>query len=314
VDLKINLGYHNEMTHRPMMIAPDNFNPTFTALTSKVDPYDYFKEEGYNFGLSFRPVKKVNLSLDYLDVKQKSVENVTYYSFLFSKNRLHRPNLEIEDGKLRVVSGSFKYDSRPLWKNKGKEQQIEAYPQVLFETKVETAWPKFIDNDFKYHRIESQLSTKFRFMNLGISQIYVTAGYSDRALPPQRYFVIDYSDMDFKRLVEFKTLGEHNFVGDKTLSLYYGHNFGGKLFRRLRLPLLKDTPLSLYVYGGAFWTNFGDESILKHTTNELVARTPYTEIGFGFGRIPPIFMKTYFTWQLSDYDTNKFTFKIGFEF
>ena len=314
IDLQVKAGYHNEITHRPVMISSESYNPTFTALTSKVDPYDYYKEEGYNIGLSFRPVKKLKFSLDYLDVKQESVGNVTNYSFLFSKDREHRPNLEIVDGKLRTISGSFKYDSRPLWKNKGKEKPFEAYPQVIFKTEFESAWPQFIDNDFKYHRVYSQLLTKFRFLNLGISQFYVSAGYSDRALPPQRYFTIDYGDMDFKRLISFKTLGETNFIGDKALSIYYAHNFGGKLFRRLRLPLLKDTPLSFYVYGGSFWTNFGDEVILSPASESLVAKTPYSEIGFGFGRIPPIFLKTYFTWQLSDYDTNKFTFKIGLGF
>ncbi|MFH2049585.1 MAG: hypothetical protein ABIJ12_09075, partial [bacterium] len=241
-------------------------------------------------------------------------ENVTNYSFLFSKDRFHRPNLEIVDGKLKAVSGSLKYDSRPIWNIKGKEEQIEAFPQLKFEIGFETAWPKFIDNDFKYHRVQGQLLTKFRMLNMGLSQIYISAGYSDRALPPQRFFVIDYGDMDFKRIVDFKTQGENNFVGDKSLSLYYGHDFGGKLFQRLSLPLLKDTPLSFYLYGGSFWTNFGDEAIFRQTSGESVAKTPYSEIGFGFGRIPPIFMKTYFTWQLSDYDTNKFTFKIGFEF
>jgi len=313
-DLKLNIGYHNEIVHRPVMIAPENYNPTFTAITGKVDPFDYYKEEGFNIGLSFRPIKKLKFTLDYMDVEQESVEKVTNYSFLFSKDRFHRPNLEIVDGKLKTVSGSFKYDSRPIWNIKGKEQKIEAYPQLIFETGFETAWPKFIDNDFKYHRIHSQLLTKFRFLNLGISQFYINAGYSDRALPPQRFFVIDYGDMDFKRIIDFKTQGESNFVGDKSLSLYYGHNFGGKLFKRLRIPLLKKTPLSVSVYGGLFWTNFGDEAIRKHTMNEMVAKTPYSEIGFGIGRIPPIFMQTYFTWQLSDHDTNDFTFKIGFNF
>ncbi|MFH2050521.1 MAG: DUF5686 family protein, partial [bacterium] len=169
IDLKLNLGYHHEMAHRPVMISPEDFNPTFTALTGKIDPYDYFKEEGYNIGLSFRPVKKLKFSLDYLDVKQESAENVTNYSFLFSKDRFHRPNLEIVDGKLRAVSGSLKYDSRPIWNIKGKEQQIEAFPQLNFEIGFETAWPKFIDNDFKYHRVQGQLLTKFRMLNMGLS-------------------------------------------------------------------------------------------------------------------------------------------------
>lgn len=314
VDFKINIGYHNEMTHRPVMISSKNYNPTFTALTRKTDPYDYYKEEGYNIGLSFRPVKKIKLGIDYLDVKQESVEKVSDYSFLFSKDREHRPNPNIVNGKLRTITCSFNYDSSPLWKNKGKVEKTGALPQFIINAEVESAWPKFVDNDFKYHRVYSQLITRFRFLNLGISQLKINAGYSDRALPPQRYFTIDYGDMNFKGIVDFKTQGENNFIGDRALSIYYRHNFGGKLFQRLRIPLIKNTPISLFIYGGSFWTNFGDEAIQLPVSDHQTAKTPYTEIGFGIGRIPPIFLRTYFTWQLSDYETNKFTLKIGFGF
>ena len=45
-----------------------------------------------------------------------------------------------------------------------------------------------------------------------------------------------------------------------------------------------------------------------------IAPKMYSEIGFGLGRIPPMMFKLFFTWQLSDYDTNRFTFSLGSSF
>ena len=64
-----------------------------------------------------------------------------------------------------------------------------------------------------------------------------------------------------------------------------------------------------------FWTDFRNHSARPVDDAMHTAAQPYSEIGFSVGRIriPPVSYKLTFTWQLSDYDTNRFAFGFGFE-
>ena len=96
------------------------------------------------------------------------------------------------------------------------------------------------------------------------------------------------------------------------IALYLANDFGRWLFRQSRLPLIKHIPLSVTIYGGAFWTDFRGHPAQPGDAEVNIASKAYTEIGFGIGRIPPLNLKFTFTWQLSDYDTNDFNFGFGF--
>jgi len=69
------------------------------------------------------------------------------------------------------------------------------------------------------------------------------------------------------------------------------------------------------VHGGVFWTEFkrarpGDENALIPT-----ATSAYSELGFGLANltpwISPFNFGVFFTWQLSNYGTRRFEFRIG---
>ncbi|MBU8933614.1 MAG: DUF5686 and carboxypeptidase regulatory-like domain-containing protein [candidate division Zixibacteria bacterium] len=309
----IGAEYHNQIRRRPLAGNP-GYNPTIPALFQKIDPSDYYQEEGFEVYLQTRLLPKVNLKLEYHDVDQYSIGNATDYSLIWAKDKEHRPNPGILNGKLRSVSASLRWDSRPLMKIKGKESKGFALPLTIFEIGGESSWPKFIDSDFKFHRGYIRLRHIRTLPGLGLFRFSTYAGMSNRFLPPQRYFTMDFGDIDNKQLTDFKTQGTVNFAGDRVLSVYAAHDFGSILFRRLKLPLLKKTPFSLFVYGGSFWCDFQDESIILEGEHPVTAVRPYSEIGFGFGRLPPLFLRTFFTWQLSDYNTNDFSFKIGMAF
>jgi hypothetical protein len=77
--------------------------------------------------------------------------------------------------------------------------------------------------------------------------------------------------------------------------------------------LIRDIPLSLHLHGGSFWSE------LKDRTFEASAEIPqasrlYSELGFGLGQISPLRLQVFFTWQLSHYDTDRFSFDLGFGF
>ncbi len=96
---------------------------------------------------------------------------------------------------------------------------------------------------------------------------------------------------------------------------FVNHDFDRQLLRRSRIPLLRDLPFTVSVHGGVFWTDFrahrgnpGDEFL-------VVAADPYAELGFGVGNLTPwltpLNLAAWFTWQVSGYATERFTFRVG---
>jgi len=187
-------------------------------------------------------------------------------------------------------------------------------PYTNIEAGMEYASPDFIDNDFDFSRYYISLRRTQQTLGMGITALYIYASTSDRTLPPQRYFMINFWKTILSTPLVFKTLKETNFCGDRTALAYLSHNFGRRLFKRSGLPLIKDIPFSLRLYGGVFWCDFEEPPSESHDDYILTATKPYSEAGFSLGQLPPVNLNLYFTWQLSDYNTSNFAFNIGFSF
>jgi hypothetical protein len=309
----ITLGYHDEIVVRPTTFIDERFNPTLASLTVKMNPLDYYLEKGWELGFSIKPLRQTRLDLSYTDYLQYSIVNATDYS-LFSLNKSHRINPPIADGHLRALGAAVTIDTRPLLRIKNRDDTVNAIPYTILKLQVEWADPELIDNSFDYRRYSVSLRRVQRLSGWGLTHLFAYAGTSDRALPPQRYFTFDFSDPYNMRLTDFKTLGETNFTGDRAVALYLGQDFGTTLFRKLHVPLLKDLPFSVMLYGGAFWSEFRQQSLDVPDNPRISAPDWYSEIGFGFGRLPPLLLRLYFTWQLSAYDTHDFSVKFGIGF
>jgi hypothetical protein len=309
-NLTVSGEYHDEITRRPTIISSSRSNPTFMAITNKTDPFDYFLEKGFLFKLNTRIVNHLNTAVSYNDYNQYSVSNNTEYS-LFRDTKKHRLNPPIVEGKLRSISIDLTYDSRSLYKYKGKEHKSWSPSLLIVSAGAEVASPDFIENDFDFTRYRLWLYRRQQTFGLGTSKIDIYASASDKTLPPQKYFTVDFGSGAFDDDLYFKTLGETNFSGSRALTIYVCHDFSRILFRKTGVPLIQKIPFSLSIYGGAFWTDFKDHPALTGDENLHVAERPYAEIGFGLGRITPFDFQFYFTWQLSDYATNRFSFTIG---
>ncbi len=184
-------GYRNRISHRPTIMTSSHYNPTFMSLGFKIDQLDYFQEKGYNLYIQTKLLNKTNLSLTYKDYSQYSETNHTDYS-VFYPDKYHRLNPPIINGKLRSLSAYFHWDSRPLFKDKDRIFHITTANYIRFGAGIEYASPDFIDNDFDFRRYYISISKSQRIFGWGISSAYLYAGASDGALPPQRYFIVDY--------------------------------------------------------------------------------------------------------------------------
>lgn len=254
---------------------------------------------------------KTRAWLIYRDYRQSSEVNNTEYSF-FERHKEYRSNPGIVDGKLRSFSTKLMYDSRGRARIKGREAILNSQLGTQLEVGAEIASPDVIDNDFDFVRYHARLKRTGSSPLPGHATIEVFVGGSDRTLPPQKYFTVDFTYKILGDGMFFKTVGENNFAGSRVAALYLANDFGRWLFRKSRLPFIKRIPLSLTMYGGAFWTDFRGHPAQPGDAEIKTASKAYTEIGFGIGRISPMNLKFTFTWQLSDYDTNDFNIGFGF--
>jgi hypothetical protein len=239
---------------------------------------------------------------------------VTDYS-IFEDDKLQRPNTPIVDGTLRSLSGSLSFDSRPLLKQGRRDYYFNSFTYTQISLGAEYASPSFIENDFDFFRVFGRLWRRQRTFNMGLTTINAVAGLSTGQLPPQRYFTVDFGRGAFVQPNSFTTMNETNFSGNRAAMVYVNHDFDQQLFRRSRIPLLREVPFTASVHGGVFWTDLVDHMANPGDMDVLTAPSAYSEIGFGIGNLTPMIapfnFAVSFTWQLSSYDTDRFEFRIG---
>lgn len=312
-DLWMGVSYHDETVRWPTFVSA-TYNPTFLALTSRLDPLNYYRERGFTISAGAQLMAFTRLELRYHDFEQSTVTVNTDYS-LFDVDRSIPPNPPIADGRLRSLDAHLSFDSRPLLRSKGVDYQLPRLPLTRVDITAEIADPELITNDFSFRRYTVQVERRQRSFGLGITTLRAVTGLATGAVPPQRYFTVDFGTDVTYQGNGFNTLEETSFSGNRAAMLAVHHDFDRLLFMRSGLPLLRSIPFTLSVHGGVFWTDFVDHP--SNPADSLLgsARTAYTELGFGVGNLTPFLsplnLAAHFTWQLSSYPTQSFQFGFG---
>jgi len=312
--LSVGGDYHDEVIARESAMSSDGYNRSLLALLYKVDSRDFYLERGFRLSASFRPLNFTRLRLGYADCNHWSTPVHTDYS-LFRRDMDARANLAVAEGKYRTVTVGFTYDSRRRFKIKGEETSISNPQYTILDAGAEHASPDFIDNDFDFTRYHVSLFRRQRLFSLGVSSLYVYGGWSERSLPPQRFHTVGHASGILFEIPGFNTLHESNFVGTRALAAFVNHDFGDLPFARSGLPLLTHIPFTLSLHGGVFRTELDDRIARPKAGWYNTAPTEYTEAGLGLANLTPFLMPLnmalYFTWQLSDYDTDRFQLTWG---
>ncbi len=312
------LACHDEIVARPTVISNNNYNPTSLALMARLDPFDYYAERGFTLSAGSKLVNHTRLQVSYHDVDQESVDARTDYTLYGEGAQSPRANPAIVEGKLRSLEASLTFDSRKLFNNKGRDMLRTETEYTRIAIGGELADAGFMENDFDFRRYHVRLTRRQRSLGLGVTTVNIFAGTSDRSLPPQRYFTIDYANGVFYNSRGFNTLDGHNFAGNRVAAFYVNHDFDQLLFRKSRLPLIKEIPFTLSIHGGAFWSDFHNHP--SNPADDLIATAtePYREIGFGLGNLTPFItpfnLAAWCTWQISDYNTERFNWQVGIKF
>lgn len=307
----------DEIVHRPTIIAPSDFNPTFYAKLCGIDPYDYYREKGYSLFGKFKIINHTQAKAAFNDQRHLAKPNQINHNFFRDFNDV-RQNQVIDEGKLRSVEAQFTYDSRRLINNKGEDWISFARQYLILTAGGEYSSPDFLDSDFHFRKYFTRLEARVRLLNLGMTTINAYAGASDYDLPAQRLFIADFYDPGFYRRQGMNTMGDANFGGDRIAIVYATHYFGPFMFRNLRGFFLQKIPFGFQIHGGALWTDFKDGTYQSYDENIKVAPTAYSEIGFGLSNLTPFLgpfnFSVQLTWQLSAYRTNKLMYSFNFEF
>ena len=296
---------------RPTLVS-QGYNPTYLALIARLDPLDYYRQRGYRLTASSKLVDFTTVGLVFRDVEQTSVDRNTSYS-LFKKDGDARPNAPIVDGRLRSLTATLTYDSRALLKSKGRDFRIGSLQYSRISVEYEMSDPSLIASDFNYQRLGLRIFRQQRTLGLGLTSVTAYGGIAWGDLPPQRYFTVDFGRGAFFEHGGFNTLGEINFGGDRVAMLVVNHDFDNLLFRRL--PLFEKLPFTFQVHGGVFWTEFNQARPSDQNALIPTATSAYSELGFGLANltpwISPFNFGVFLTWQLSNYGTRRFEFRIG---
>ena len=305
-------GQYHKVTEARMPIRGNGQEyGMMAAIFDYDDANDYFLQEGHAFSLSFKPLRKISLRGIYRNYLQSSVP-IADPGKLIEKTDEIPINPAIANGRLRSLSGEIVYDSRPLMKYKGREYELGSFARTIIKAGIENADPDYINTDFHFKKYYLSLNARRPLSGLGYTSLFLYGGASDHILPPQKFFTINHMSWIEGLELTFKTLDDNNFVGDRVASGYLFHNFGNRPFRATGIPLVRDIPFSLGVYGGMFVAEFKNTSLPADFDHHRTADKAYSEIGFSIGAIPPLGFDLYFTWQLSDYGTKKFSFDLGF--
>jgi hypothetical protein len=294
----VGASYHDETVGWPALV-PAGYDPTASALVTRVDPSDYYRERGYTLALGTKLLNFTRLELRYDDALQSSQDTVPGLGFR-STRFPPLPNPPIRDGHLRSLSGTFTYDSRQLLRSGGGDYPLGGGSWTRITVGAEVAAPALIANDFSFRRYAFQLERRQQTPGFGTTTITVAGGIDSPGAPPQRYFTVGFGlRVLAAEGTGFNTLAHTGFAGNRALMVSLRHDFGRVLS----------------LHGGVFWVKLTDNTPSPADTLLRTAPTPYAEWGFTLGHLTPFLspldLALSFTWQISSYPTRRFRFGFG---
>jgi hypothetical protein len=312
--VRVGAGYHDQTVARPTLVSRA-YNPTYRALFAHVDPLDYFRERGFWLAAGTGLLDFTRLDLRYDDVLQTSLDTLPGAAGGLSRYP-PRGNPAVAEGRLRAVSAILAYDSRQFVRSGGRDVRLDADRWTRIALGLEVAAPSIVPDDFSYRRYAVEIERRQPMLGLGTTGITVAGGVATGAVPPQRYFTVDFG-MEVLAVegTGFGTLDRTNYYGTRAAMLTVQHDFGQLLFRRSGLPLVRDLPFTLRVNGGVFWADFAAHAPAAGDSALATAGRPYREVGFALGNLTPFLsplnFAVHFAWQLSSYPTRRFRFGFG---
>lgn len=311
---RIGARVYDQIVRRPALITTAEVSSTFEALWFQFDGLDYYRERGSAIWAEIKPVNHTRLRVGLKIADQTAQVTNTDFNF-FRSDHTPRETPAIIEGSMRSTFASFTYDSRKRIKT-GRSDQNDFAPTYL-RALIRADWstPDILNSDFWFGRYEGIAEMRFRAPIPGLTSIRIAGGTSTGSPPVQSWFVVDHGTGGLFDRRGYVTLNENNFVGSSAASVTLEHSLGRRAFALTHIPLIEKLPFSISIRAGAFWTDARQICEMCYP-NLRIARTAYSEAGFAVGNLTPFLspfnLQLWFNWQLSAYDTRRFSLGVGF--
>ncbi len=158
-----------------------------------------------------------------------------------------RPNPAVEDGQLRSLTASFAIGDG--------YKPFRFEPLRRIEFRAEYSDPDLLGSDFDFARfdlmLDGYLKTFFpsRPRPNGLA-VRLYGGTSSGTLPPQRFGVVDGSLGPFSTFGTLKALREQPYEGERTLGVFWEHDFRTIPFEVLGLRAFVEREMGVRLFGG----------------------------------------------------------------
>jgi hypothetical protein len=235
------------------------------ALLFGVDHQDYYRARGYTLTGSAKVLNFTRLDLHFTDESESSL-SVAAYSVLRGR-RAVRSNPSIADGKLRSITATLTYDSRPVLRSLQSDTRLPQASSTRITVMGELASPRFIPNDFTFGRYSLQAERRQPTLGLGLTTLIVAGAATTGQAPPQREFGVNF------RLRGM--LSDTTIYATRIALVTLRHEFGRLLFAKSGIPGIRRLPLTLTANGDIYWLRSAG----------VISR--FYRVGVGLGNLTP---------------------------
>ena len=191
-------------------------------LLGEADYFDYYRVERYRVGVSYLfSALELELRAGAKSEKHASLDKTTDYNLL-RRDVEHRPNPEVDEGRLRAVDIKLIFGGAPLRMGKAAARRVEA--------SIEHS-PGWLEGDFDFTQYGIVIDWRFstsRASKPSELDLRLAASTFTGDLPVQRFGALDVRVWRLTQYGGFKTLRGRPYEGDRHIALFWEQGRGGR--------------------------------------------------------------------------------------
>jgi hypothetical protein len=255
------------------------FNTLNAALLHR-DNYDYYRSDGWQAGLQVK-IFDLSISTEVSISNNFSLINSTNRSFFSNKEWRYNP--EIIEGKYSNVFFNVDYKYNNIFDFHGFN--------LRYNAKVLLGKNSTLENDYQafYSSFEIDVPTfKTGYEPMELNLLF-QFGLSTKTTPLQYQFRLPSFLQFYSEYMSFYTIPAGYFGGTEFYSIYFKYNLTDLWWRAIGLPLYEGRGIDFIISASMFKSSSLSYAYYINTQNKI-----YTELGYGFSRIPTFISNIFF--------------------
>jgi len=281
---------------------------TLLSLLGKYDYREYFYRRGWRASLEGDLHPLIRAWLGFPQGIYSNARKNTDWSLL-RKSWRYRGNQPINEGKDNSISLGLSLDPRKFIDDAGRLERIGGRGYQFVDVGMAHSDKRLLSSDFSYTKLWAYIRGNFDLHRLGMFSYRLHLGTASGWVPSQKVFRLPANLPYLTSPWRFHTLEIGEFSGDRYGSFFVEQDFGGQLFRWLKVPFLRDSRWGLILFGSAGWTDIGAKSKSIQVVETNPTGKPFYELGFGVDQILTLF-RIVLAWRLNHFREGR-NFAIG---